>query len=258
MRKSQSFTLVELLVVIAIIAVLASMLLPALSKARTMAQRAVCMSNLKQMGIASLFYMEENEGWHPTFYPLDHYARKTTFVGDERKQWESIWPFGIRSCPSMPLDGKYTNHSRFYNYYEFPQAAMALSFTSNLGGPNSAFARIGTSSVKVTSGPYTVETARILPLVSDKFYYYPSGPLNMTAHSGASIPGWDKPYSRPAGQNSFWDDGHVEWQPWTGGTIGATLATKNLIDELRLKRLKEGWVRVYADYYANWAKPDGP
>jgi len=81
-KPKWSFTLIELLVVIAIIAILASMLLPALNKARDRAKAIKCTSNLKNSGMFMKFYADDNDEMYPTYI-------KDTAVGLTYTGWNN-------------------------------------------------------------------------------------------------------------------------------------------------------------------------
>jgi prepilin-type N-terminal cleavage/methylation domain-containing protein/prepilin-type processing-associated H-X9-DG protein len=101
--KAKGFTLIELLVVIAIIALLVSILLPSLSKAKEIAKATVCMHQLKEISVGMNFYLEREDQYFPMVVVQS--AEEPVFS----KRWK--WQFALRDFCPFEGDWGGNNHS---------------------------------------------------------------------------------------------------------------------------------------------------
>ncbi|MFO8082031.1 MAG: DUF1559 domain-containing protein [Armatimonadota bacterium] len=121
--KRHGFTLIELLVVIAIIAILAAILFPVFARAREKARQTSCLSNVKQMGLAVMMYVQD----YDEMYPNLQLALETPFTYRGFSHGQMLWYMAIEpyhnnvqvfNCPSTAATwrGQYTGDTRYgYN-----------------------------------------------------------------------------------------------------------------------------------------------
>ena len=223
---TRAFTLVELLVVIAIIALLISLLLPALGRARSQAQRITCASVMRQAGISWSSYLNEFRDWLPlmthssTAYSSNPYAA----VNQNNPYFTDMFPTKLRDCPTY-LHSSLGATTGFSWGYVFPfqesyyaGAGFMDDRADNEDSPSFVKVRPGKSREKAGPNWYTYNydpTNDIFPMMIDYLQESNAGFYTVSAHSTArnGYAAMDN-LIRSEGANTLWKDGHVEWKDW--------------------------------------------
>jgi prepilin-type N-terminal cleavage/methylation domain-containing protein/prepilin-type processing-associated H-X9-DG protein len=198
------FTLIELLVVIAILAILAALLLPALKNARESAKSARCISNLRQIGVMVLIYVDQEEGWLPKARMIP-----PIYSGAYHEQFQNAGiltrlasyrnPNSVLTCPAST----YRHEILDYSNYTWPTYLGNDAEIVVPGGfPRVRYASITrpSSILCLTDGPFRNEEAGWTRMwYSQNWTHWPS--FHVGTHQ--------KPLAHGRGINVLFADGHA-------------------------------------------------
>jgi prepilin-type N-terminal cleavage/methylation domain-containing protein/prepilin-type processing-associated H-X9-DG protein len=210
-KRLTAFTLIELLVVIAIIAILAAILFPVFARARENARRASCMSNLKQIGLGVMMYIQDYDGGYPFMYQ-PYPGMPPVRQSSGTWYWQDIiYPY-VKStqvffCPSS--GGNTYAIDRNYGVNNF-----MIQANTNPPFKEPALASASSTYMIMDSGTYYINTDKVSP--ARQFQWLPGNGLVNSSYCDAVT---STTYHEDCmngrhfdGVNLVYADGHVKWK----------------------------------------------